>query len=167
MDFDRLRRGRASAKNSRLRKKLYIDLLETKLEKLEEERQKLAKALHEAREGLAKASTMAQQTAGGFTVGRQHTIKKLEQLVSKTEEGDAEEVNIILDSLRYRISATGKERVNSVNEYFRQIANTCFPALNRYLMWSALERRHLFSADPSNDPDEWFRDFFNSMNLSA
>lgn len=119
--------------------------METKLVKLEEDKQNLLRQLHEARENLSKASTLAQQTAGGFTVGRQHTIKKLEQLVSKKQEGDPEEINIILDSLRFRISATGKERVNTVNEYFRQIVNNCFPALNRYLMWSAIEGKHIFS----------------------
>lgn len=56
-----------------------------------------------------------------------------------------------MDSLRvkfyliqYRIGANGRERVNTLNEYFKQIVNISFPALHRYMMWTASEGKHLF-----------------------
>jgi hypothetical protein len=36
-----------------------------------------------------------------------------------------------------RIGATGKTRINLVNEYFKQILNLGFPVLYRYMLWSA------------------------------
>lgn len=46
--------------------------------------------------------------------------------------------------MRYRIGASGKERINSFNEYLKQILSICFPAMHRYLLWSAAEKQHVF-----------------------
>jgi hypothetical protein len=77
----------------------------------------------------------------GFTASRHQMIKKLELLLERANKGEdpSEEINTIIDSLRYRIGATGKERINTINEYFRQIVNLSLPALHRYMMWSAAE----------------------------
>jgi hypothetical protein len=72
-----------------------------------------------------------------FAVGRQQTMKRLEKLIEDENNADLGEINSILDSLRTRIGATGRERVNTINEYFKQIVNISFPALHRYMMWTA------------------------------
>lgn len=164
--------NRLSARQSRERKKVYVDLMEAKLTQLEEEKRCLDKQLHEAKDSLLRASTLAQQTAGGFTAGRQLIVKKLTQLLSRKCEGgpdkerNEEEVNMTLDSLRYRISATGKERIGILNEHLKQISSNCFPALTRYLMWSACEGRHFFNGDPESEAEPWFRDLLTSLALT-
>lgn len=50
-----------------------------------------------------------------FAVGRQQTMKRLEKLIEDGNAADITEINAILDSLRTRIGATGRERVNTIN----------------------------------------------------
>ena len=69
---------------------------------------------------------------------------------------------------QFRIGATGKERINTLNEYYRQILNISFPALHRYMLWTASEQKHLFgqeSAD-STDQDAWFRELEDTLTLT-
>ena len=78
-------------------------------------------------------------------------MKKIEGLLERAQSGEdpSVEINSVIDSLRYKIGATGRERINTINEYFKQIVNLSLPALHRYMMWSAAEGRHLFSEDES------------------
>lgn len=89
-----------------------------------------------------------------FAVGRQQTMKRLEKLIEDENNADVNEINLILDSIRSKIGATGRERVNTINEYFKQIVNISFPALHRYMMWTASERKHLFSEGAATEEDE-------------
>lgn len=64
--------------------------------------------------------------------------KRLERILREDREENAEEeINIILDSIRFLVGATGKERINKVQECFKQITNLSFPAMHRYLIWAA------------------------------
>jgi hypothetical protein len=94
-------------------------------------------------------------------------MKKIKTLLEKESNGEntETELNGIIDSLRSRIGATGRERINTINEYFRQIVNLSLPALHRYMMWSASEGRHLFSSEDQGE-DEWFLELRNALNLS-
>jgi hypothetical protein len=38
----------------------------------------------------------------------------------------------------------GSEREGTVNYYFKQIMNVCFPALHRYMMWTAERNTEFF-----------------------
>lgn len=67
--------------------------------------------------------------------------------------------------MRYRIGATGKERVNSLNENFKHAIHMCFPALHRYLIWSASEGKHLFGSSEEVERD-WFSELNDSLNLT-
>jgi hypothetical protein len=94
------------------------------------------------RRNISEAASFG-ETGMSFVVALHSTFKKLEELFNNKKEDDLDEINIILDSMRYRIGATGKERISTVNEFFKQILNICFPALDRYLMWSASEQQHI------------------------
>jgi hypothetical protein len=50
---------------------------------------------------------------------------------------DEDEINLILDNLRNRVGATGSERQGKITYIFKQIIHLSFPALHRYLMWTA------------------------------
>lgn len=76
VDRERLQRGRQSAKESRARKKLYIDLMELKLSKLEEEKEMLELELGQVRRSITDASAYGPE-GGCFLVGLHKTFKKL------------------------------------------------------------------------------------------
>lgn len=65
-------------------------------------------------------------------------------LLEDLSEAIEEEINIILDSIMFRVGATGKERMMKINECFKQIINLSLPALHRYMLWMASEKKHLF-----------------------
>lgn len=103
-----------------------------------------------------------------FAASRHQLIKRLEVLLESSEADPTPEINEIIDNLRSRIGATGKERINTINEYFRQIVNLSLPALHRYMMWSASEKKHLFAQDEEKEAEEeeWFKELKNALNLT-
>jgi len=86
-------------------------------------------------------------------------------LIEDDNNSDLGEINEILDSLRTRIGTTGRERVNTINEYFKQIVNISFPALHRYMMWTASERKHLFSESSCQSEEDEYTLVVNSDGL--
>lgn len=72
----KLSRNKISARYSRQRKKLYIDLMEAKLAKLQADKQKLQGDLAGARQKLDRVSAPQ-----GFRVDRAQALRKLEQMV--------------------------------------------------------------------------------------
>lgn len=53
----------------------------------------------------------------GFTESRHLMMKKIESLLELAKKGEdpSVQLNEIIDSLRYRIGATGHERINTIN----------------------------------------------------
>ena len=53
----------------------------------------------------------------GFTESRHLMMKKIEGLLELAKKGEdpSAQLNEIIDSLRYRIGATGHERINTIN----------------------------------------------------
>ena len=47
----------------------------------------------------------------------------------------------------FRVGATGKERIMKINECFKQIINLSLPALHRYVLWMASEKKHWFDEE--------------------
>lgn len=124
-----------AAKQSRDRKKLYIELMEREQKKMNEELKKITREIDETRKKTAKFLS-ENKTLAGFTRMSQLEVR-LEKILASKEENAEDEINIILDSIRFRMGATGKERVNKVHECFKQIINLSLPALHRYILWAA------------------------------
>lgn len=56
-----------------------------------------------------------------------------------------------MDSMFYRVGATGKERINKLNEYFKQVINHSIPAISRYFLWSSSSEKHWFDEVKSEE----------------
>ena len=50
-----------------------------------------------------------------------------------------------------RLGATGKERVDAINYFFKQIIDILIPVHMKYLLWAATEGKDLFNI-PTNTP---------------
>jgi polyhydroxyalkanoate synthesis regulator phasin len=126
---------------SRDRKKLYIEMLEEKQKTLTKKLLNKKKELEETKNYIDRIINQ-NKAMSGFTASRHQMIKNLENVLQASDLSHQEkndQINQIIDNLRYRIGAAGKERISTINEYFRQIVNLSLPALHRYMMWSATE----------------------------
>jgi hypothetical protein len=54
---------------------------------------------------------------------------------------------------KFRIGASGHERQAKIEYYFKQLVNTLFPAIHRYLMYCSDKRLDLFE---EQSIDEYF-----------
>ncbi len=59
---------------------------------------------------------------------------------------DEQEISLLIDSLRLRLGATGKERISAINFFFKQIVELLIPVHMKYLLWAASEGKDLFSS---------------------
>ncbi|KAL4467063.1 hypothetical protein ABPG74_010660 [Tetrahymena malaccensis] len=161
----KLARNRESARNSRKRKKIYIELLETKVATISEELEKTKRVLETNNQYLNKLSFQT-QILNGFIFGRQQLYEKIEKAIQSQAEEN--EINLMLDSLRFRLGAAGKERITAVNYFFKQILDICVPTHYRYLLWSSQEALDMFNEEGS-DADQrapWRQELMNTISLS-
>ncbi|CAK63476.1 unnamed protein product (macronuclear) [Paramecium tetraurelia] len=149
----KLIRNRECARNSRKRKKIYIELLETRVNTLNEELEKCKR--------IIKGQTSCQQQLGSnhllqnFFLGRQQLFEKLENALKN--QTDNNEINLLLDSMRFRVGGGGKERVNASNYFFQQIMEICFPIHVRYMLWAATSE---------NQEPTWLTNLSKEINLT-
>ena len=78
---------------------------------------------------------------------------------------DEDEINLILDNLRYRVGATGTERQGKINYIFKQVIQISFPALHRYFMWSAYHNTEHFG-DEKMDSNNWMKGLDPILNVT-
>ncbi|KAM3130961.1 hypothetical protein pb186bvf_016984 [Paramecium bursaria] len=155
----KLIRNRECARNSRKRKKIYIELLENRVKSLNEELDKTKRILKTSASYFSKMSQ--NQHLQGFFLGRQQLYEKLEQSL---KTGDPNELNLLLDSMRFRVGGGGKERVNASNYFFNQILDICFPIHVRYMLWSASSTKDLFGEEVENTL--WTADILKDMDVT-
>lgn len=67
---------------------------------------------------------------------------------------DYDKINLLLDTLKYRIGASGRERQSKLTYHFKSIVNTLFPALYRYILYSCMLETDYFSKGQPK-PTEW------------
>lgn len=138
-------------------------------EKRDTLKKKLESKLRELEESQNYYDRIVSQnkTMSNFAESRNQLIKKLENLLEANHADPSPQINEIIDNLRSRIGATGKERINTINEYFRQIVNLSLPALHRYMMWSAAEKKHLFAEEEETEQEEWYMELKNALSLTV
>jgi len=175
----KLARNRESARNSRKRKKVYIELLEKKVEHLTQELNATKKQLELNSNNMNKMS-MQTKLMNGLVQGKQQLFDKLEKMLQANV--DESEVNLLIDSLRLRLGATGRERVNAINYFFKQVYDILIPVHMKYLLWIASEGKDLFSgktttlmgtlppnlisADLKNDTTDYWNALVTQVNLT-
>jgi len=93
-------------------------------------------------------------------------------------KADESEVSFLIDSLRLRFGASGKERVDVVNYMFKQIVEFLVPVHMKYLLWVATQNKDLFNTPESIQANgflppgtqientEYWTELHSSVNLS-
>lgn len=110
---------------------------------MEKEQRKLENEIEEVEGEIQKTKVkindfyQENKYASGFSALNQLEGKLERLLLQDISETIEEEINIILDSIMFRVGATGKERIVKINECFKQIINLSLPALHRYVLWMA------------------------------
>lgn len=57
---------------------------------------------------------------------------------------DLDKVNLLLNTLKYRIGPSGRERQAKIEYNFKNIVNTWFPGLHRYFLVIANQKLDIF-----------------------
>jgi len=171
----KLAKNRESARNSRIRKKVYIELLEKTVDQLQTELVTARKQLENNSSNLNKVSFQSKPMHNLHTA-KQQLFERLEKMVDG--KADESEVSFLIDSLRLRFGASGKERVDVVNYMFKQIVEFLVPVHMKYLLWVATQNKDLFNTPESIQANgflppgtqientEYWTELHSSVNLS-
>jgi hypothetical protein len=71
-------------------------------------------------------------------------------------------VNLLLDLIQNRVGANAGERRARLDYNFKQIINSLFPAMHRYLMHAALHQQDLFG----ETENAWTTSFYQELDLT-
>eukprot|EP01016_Furgasonia_blochmanni_P046416 TRINITY_DN6683_c0_g1_i6.p1 TRINITY_DN6683_c0_g1~~TRINITY_DN6683_c0_g1_i6.p1 ORF type:complete len:427 (+),score=73.81 TRINITY_DN6683_c0_g1_i6:30-1310(+) len=156
----KIRRNRESAKNSRRRKKLYIELLEKKVTALSEEIEentRLLEADHKYLDDLYSNNRVMNSTV----VYKTGLINRLQKIASSTA-GD-EEISALVESLSQRLGTTGQERISAINYFFKQLIEVLLPVHLKHLLWASSKGK--INENPTEDKALWSR-VFHELNLT-
>ncbi|KAM3141936.1 hypothetical protein pb186bvf_006022 [Paramecium bursaria] len=157
----KLAKNRESARNSRARKKIYYELLETKVNELQDEVDRLREQCKNYSKSI-DIQNKSQEKFSLFLEQQQQLFDKLETLLVKGK--DNQEVGIILDALRYRTNSNSQERNDAARGYFDSIVEVCLPIQTKYLLY-ALERGKDFFATSPDDYTDWMREPFKKTEI--
>ncbi|CAD8128080.1 unnamed protein product [Paramecium sonneborni] len=148
----KLIRNRECAKNSRKRKKIYLELLENRVNTLKEELDKCKKIIkgHNSYMQQIESNTQLQN----YFLCRQQLFEKLEFAVQNNS--DKNEVNMLLDQMRLRIGG-GNEKIKASNYFLQQIMEMSFPDHVTYLLWAS---------GLNLNETNWFIDLSREINIS-
>ncbi|KRX03835.1 hypothetical protein PPERSA_04630 [Pseudocohnilembus persalinus] len=150
---EKLEKNRESARNSRIRKKIYIELLEQKVLKLSEELEVKKVQLSEKDNYLDKIHYQT-RFLDKYYSGQEAFFDKLDGLL-KQQKKDQSSINMLLDSMRLRMGVSGKERKDAMNYFFKQYLNIAIPQHLRYIIWSACFNKDIFEVEPDPNKPEW------------
>ncbi|CAK63956.1 unnamed protein product (macronuclear) [Paramecium tetraurelia] len=152
----KLAKNRESARNSRARKKLYYELLETKVKELQEEIQRLKES------NQARICNKIEENFQTFLEQQQQLFDKLETCLLKNKENF--EIEIILDALRYRTNSNIQERKDAARQYCESMIEAYLPIQTKYLIYS-LENNKDFFALQSEDYTDWMKETFKKLQI--
>jgi len=172
----KLAKNRESARNSRIRKKVYIDLLEKTVDQLQKELTAARKQLENNTNNLSKLNFQSKPLQNLHT-GKTQLFERLEKMVDS--RADESEVSLLIDSLRFRFGASGKERIEVVNYMFKQVVEFLVPVHMKYLLWAATQNKDMFNTpdsaltalygpggNTSGDTTEYWAELSNQVSLS-
>lgn len=134
----RLARNRESARNSRRRKKQYIQYLESRIAQLTQEVTAL-------RSGLAHTAVPPDQT---FMTERKELYCRLNQAVHRQETSEAE-VAEMLDELSMKLGVDAMGRQEVVGRMFQQTLEVMIPQHVKYFLWATDQDVDFFQPAPS------------------
>ncbi|CAD8131855.1 unnamed protein product [Paramecium octaurelia] len=139
---DKLAKNRESARNSRKRKKIYLELLETKVTKLSEQLE-IFKRVNEQTTELA---TNLQNKIHHKQDQDQNKITLFQNLQNSVQS-NINEMNIdtIIESLNKKFGSGALERQQQIDHYARQIYENCLSPYLNYVIGVAKTDQDVFS----------------------
>ena len=140
----RLEKNRQSARESRKRKKTYIEALELKIEAVQAENVRLRTQNQNLRERRKINFLSNVSQIDEFLSGRQELYERL----SNTMENGAsqQEICAIIENLRQRSGTYGVQRKDLINNLFKGIVDLSFPQFVKYLFWGSSHNVGLFES---------------------
>ncbi|CAD8211917.1 unnamed protein product [Paramecium octaurelia] len=164
MDPSRLKqvRNRESARNSRARKKIYFELLETRVQELQDENDKLREQCNNLSKSIENYNKQ-QDKFSQFLEQQEKLFERLEDCINQGK--DATEIEILLDALKYRTSSNKQERIDAAKSYSYSILDVCLPLQTKYL-FSILDDKDFFSQNSRNYTD-YLRDVFKKIDTKT
>lgn len=121
----RLERNRDSARRSRKKKNMYMQYLEEKVSKLQDEAKRLRSS--------SQCSTPALYT---------NTANKFQQLRCQLEEPEAE-VQASLNALDKRFGTTGQDRFGAIDYFFSQVVSLLLPTYAKSILWASFHSQEV------------------------
>ncbi|CAD8200736.1 unnamed protein product [Paramecium pentaurelia] len=157
----KLAKNRESARNSRARKKIYYELLETKVKELQDEVERL-KESNRNQSKYTEVCNKTQEKFQTFLDQQQQLFDKLETCLLKNK--DNFEIAMVLDALRYRTNSNSQERNDAARQYFDSMVEVCLPIQTKYLIYS-LEKDKDFFAQQPDDYTDWMKETFKKTQI--
>ncbi|CAD8190336.1 unnamed protein product [Paramecium octaurelia] len=144
---DKLAKNRESARNSRKRKKIYLELLENKVTKLSEQLD-LFKDVND------KTYSLAQNLQIKLTQKKEQDQTKciLFNNLQTSLQNNASEANVdsIIDSLNKKFGSASQERQFLIDHYARQINENCLAPFCNYIIQIAKKQDDIFAQNEQN-----------------
>ncbi|CAD8045270.1 unnamed protein product [Paramecium primaurelia] len=128
-------KARQSAKNTRQRKKAYIESLEQKVTQLTAQ-------LNQNKKVESKPSLM--QLMEQFLIDRKQQFDMLEKAY---QEGNEANIKVITNSLRFKYGISGQGRLMAINKVCELLIDLLLPMHMRYLFWVASENVDIFKRE--------------------
>ncbi|CAK57350.1 unnamed protein product (macronuclear) [Paramecium tetraurelia] len=164
----KLAKNRESAKNSRARKKIYYELLETKVKELQDELDKV-KESNRNQTKYTEICNKFQEKFQTFLDQQQQLFDKLETCLLKNK--DNFEIAMVLDALRYRTNSNSQERNDAARQYFDSMVEVCLPIQTKYLIYALEQDKDFFAQQPEyqrsyiSDYTDWMKDVFKKTEI--
>lgn len=143
----KLERNRESARNSRQRKKFYMELLEDKVQQLQQEISEAQSKLEENNNEYNKVCENV-NSLNGLLIGERRNVEDLEKVLFKptAERGHYE---YLFENFKNNYGPNGKIRKEALNQFFTQIQEHFLPISLKGLLLSAdLDEKIMHSNNP-------------------
>lgn len=131
----RRERNRKSARESRRRKKNFVQSLEEKVKELEAE-VKRQRIVIESQNHIARMTKYSQmESMSQLVSGRQMQYEKLHYMLESGSHHD--DIDNQIEALNIRHGSFGKERKILMNSFFKNIVDNMLPNYAKYLMYAS------------------------------
>ncbi|CAD8060202.1 unnamed protein product [Paramecium sonneborni] len=144
---DKLKKNRESARNSRKRKKIYLELLENKVSVLQEQLESFQKVND-------LTADLALNLQNKITQKQEQDQNKmiLFSNLQNTVQHNVSEMNIdtIIESLNKKFGAGSFERQHQLDHYFNQIYENCLSPYLNYIIGVAKTEQDIFQGQNTN-----------------
>lgn len=140
--------NRESARNSRKRKKLYIELLEKKVVDIQLE-------LNETKRKLAEQTRKPTPPIfSAFYEEREALFGNIERALKRNSPVSIEEISDFMRNLRANFGSDGEKRAEFIEEHFKEFIDSLLPFHLKYFLSVAQENKDIFSETLQNQENK-------------